>query len=376
MSANASQSARLGKLMEHLAGDSSNPALLADTAVAAYDEKDLDLATELVARYAAVEPLSPSLRNLEGLVALDRRKFAEAVVIFRGLHDGGLSSPALRFNLAWAYAMSGAYREALDFLDDETVAASERAPSLKIQMMHHLGLFDEALACGQTLTARYPADQTLAGALATLAMDAEKPDLALSYAERAGDNDEGRVALGLLTLENRNAAQSVGLFEQVTGEAPQNPRAWIGKGLSLLMTGKAAEGAQAIDHGADLFRNHIGSWVASGWAHFLNDDYVKARGSFQRALSIDPNFAESHGGMAVLDIAEGKFDEARRNAEIALRLNKHCFGAALAKSLLLEKGGRPQLAQKIRAAALSTPIGPRGQTLAQALAGLGGSMRP
>lgn len=365
---------RLERLSRFLEQDPANPALLADAASAAYEDGRLNEAAALLARRAAIGPLSPSLMNLQGLIAIAQKRFSDAAAIFAQLRDED-DNPALRFNLAWCKALLDEYQEALDLLDDETLAASPRAPQLKIEMMHHLDLYDDALAAGEVLAQRFPENQALMGALATLALDAEKTDLARHYAERAGNNPEGQAALGMLILGAHDTETSLALFDSALAKQPNNPRAWVGRGLSLLASGDVAAASEAIDHGAELFDTHLGSWVASGWTHFVQGDYTKARAAFDRAVATDHNFAESHGGLAVLDIVEGHLDDARRRTEIALRLDKRCFGAALAKSMLLEKSGHAQMAQKIREIALSQPIGPNGETILQAMAGFGTRLR-
>ncbi len=370
-----SDGSRLERLLRYLQSDPGNATLLADAAAAAFDARDFDQAAALLGRLAAIGPLAANMVNLAGLVALAQQRFGDAAAILEGLRAGGRDDAALRFNLAWAKAMTGQWQGALDLLSDEAVAASARGPSLKIQMMHHLDMLDEALACGAQLAERYPDNQALMGALATVALDAKNPDIALAYAQRAGEDGEGRAALGILTLGQYDTATSLALFDSALARQPRNPRAWVGKGLGLLAAGDAAAGAEAIDRGAELFREHLGSWIASGWAHFINGDYAKARASFERSLAIDDTFAEAHGGLAVLDIVAGKLDEAKRRCDIALRLDRNCFGGALAKVLLLERSGHSELAQKIREVALNTPIGPNGQTIVQAMAGFGRSPR-
>jgi tetratricopeptide (TPR) repeat protein len=264
--------------------------------------------------------------------------------------------------------MIGAYQEAADLLDDEAITASPRAPALKIQILHHLDRYDDALAAGEDLVKLYPDNRALMGALATLAIDAEKPELARAYAERAGDNPEGRAALGFLTLGEHDTGTALEIFEQVLAAQPDNPRAWVGKGLALLASGGTAAASEALDRGAELFGSHLGSWIASGWTHFVQKDYAKARASFDRAIALDPNFSEIHGGLAVLDIIEGNITSARRRTETALRLDKNSFGGALAKSLLLEGSGHPRAGQKVFDATLSMPAGLNGETIAQAIA--------
>lgn len=363
-----SPSPRLSRLLGFLDVDPLNEALLADAATLAFEERRLDLASTLIARAADIAPLRPAMLNVKGLVAIAAQRFEEAIAIFEQL-VGGSGDPALRFNLAWANALVDRYERVDDLLDDEAIAASPRGPALKIRAMHHLERFEEALATGRELAERFPDDAALMGAMATLAMDADEIGIARHYAERAGDDPEGLAARGLLALDERDAAGSLALFEQAIARQQHNPRAWVGRGLSLLAARDVTGAADSIDRGARLFEDHIGSWIASGWAHFLGGEHAKARTSFEQALALDGNFAESHGGLAVLDVVDRRFESAERRCEIALRLDRNCFGAALAKILLLQGRGDDQAARRIRDIALSTPIGPEGRTIADALIG-------
>lgn len=362
-------SPRLARLLGFLERDPGNLSLLAAAASAAFDERHFDLSADLLGRHGAAGDLPAPLTNLQGLLAIAQQRFDDAADVFTRLRAAGHDDPGIRFNLAWAMAMTNRFEEACNLLDEDAIAASPRGPALKIQMMHHLEQYAEALVLGQALSERYPDNQALMGALATLAMDAEDSALAQHYAELAGDHPEGLAARAMFALDAQDATGALPLFERAIEQQPGNPRAWIGKGLSLLSTGQPQAGAAAIDQGAALFADHIGSWIAAGWAHFVNGEQDKARASFDRALAIDPNFAESHGGLAVLDILAGQMDSAKHHTDIALRLDRNCFGGALAKSLLLEGAGEVETARRVRELALSTPIGPKGQTIAQALAG-------
>jgi tetratricopeptide (TPR) repeat protein len=267
--------------------------------------------------------------------------------------------------------MQNEFEPVVALLDDEALAVSSRAPALKIHALHHLARYEEALFCGRELAERFAGNQELMGALATLALDVERPELARRYGEQAGSDPEGQAALGVLALGDHRTAQSQHFFEEALRRQPDNPRALVGKGLSLLASGHPAEGAATIDRGAEMFRTHLGSWIAAGWAHFACGDYAAARTRFERALAVDDTFSESHGGLAVMDIVAGNLAEAERRCEIALRLDRNCFGAALAKSMLLQRKGHAQAAQKIREIAFATPIGSSGRTLGDELQAFG-----
>lgn len=365
-----SPSPRLERLLGFLNADPHNVQLISDAASLALDEGALELATQLLEQHAKLAPLTPALVNLNGLVAIASGRYHDAIGIFEELRRKE-DAPALRFNVAWSKAMVGSYRDALDLLDDDVVATSPQAPALKIKMMHHLELYDEAMAMGEELATRFPENHALFGSLSTLAMDAANAGVARHYASLAGDDPEAQVTLGVLALGEQDTVKSMALFDKALVDQPQNPRAWVGKGLALLASGDSETGSEALEKGAELFRDHLGSWIAAGWAHFVKGDYAKARADFERAEAVDDTFAEIHGGLAVLDVADGKQTDAARRIQIALRLDKNCFGAALAKSMMLEKAGHRKAALKVREIALSTPIGPNGQTMEQMMVGFG-----
>lgn len=167
-------SSQLKQILGILEQDPSNPSLLSSAALLAFDAGDLTLCQGLIERLAAVIPLAGPLRNLQGLLALAQKQFEYAIEIFTKSRDEGADDPASRFNLAWAYAMTSKWQEALDLLDDDSLAASLRGPALKIYALRHLGRLEDALVCGVFLLKRYPENQALIDELVNVERDSEK----------------------------------------------------------------------------------------------------------------------------------------------------------------------------------------------------------
>jgi tetratricopeptide (TPR) repeat protein len=276
---------RLERLLGFLATDPNNLKLIGDAAVAAYDEHRLEGVSQLLGRYEHLAPLPGPLANLKGRLSLEEGRYADAAAIFEELRQKEGDSAGLRFNLAWAFAMQARYAEALPLLDDETLLISPRAPSLKIQAMHHLALYDDALKVGAELAARFPDDEALMGTLATLALDTNNRELAFSCAKKAGQNPEGCTVLGMIALDEHDSRQSLRIFDQVLIADPFSPRAWVGKGLSLLAAGDAKDAIDAIDRGAALFGTHVGSRLG-GCTSWREIRLVRARASNAPARSI------------------------------------------------------------------------------------------
>ena len=319
------------------------------------------------------------LINLGGLAALRDRRLDEAAAAFDALLAAGVADPAVKFNRAWVHALHEEHEAALALLDEDVVGVTERAAALKVQMLHHLGRIEEALIVGQGMTERFPGNDSLLGALSAAAMDADDFDLARHYAGSAKGGADALTTQGLIALNDSDPVASLALFDRALAENPKAPRALIGKGLGLIAQGDVPAGTQALREGAEIFGDHLGSWIALGWTQFIARDLKSARATFDHALTLDDNFAETHGGLAVLDVAEGDLEGAKRRADIALRLDRECFGGMLARLLLNEAKGNAAAAQRIWERALAAPAGADGKTLAQAMVGLGldpGKMRP
>jgi tetratricopeptide (TPR) repeat protein len=363
----ASSGLRLPRLLQHLEGDPGNLQLIADTAWTARDEGDLATALELIDRYGSQASPTPNLLNLAGLIALSQERFTDAADIFEALRANAPQEPAIVFNLAWSKAMLGDWITVDALLDETVVAAAPRAAALKVQALHHLGDAEKALAWGRSLAKARPQDQALLGALALAAMDAEDFELARAYASQATETHEGLSTLGSLMLSDDRVEDALALFDRALAVQPNSARGLLGKGLSLLSQGDFAQAAACLDEAAEVFGDHLGSWVAAGWAHFATGDEVASRARFERAMAKDDTFAEVHGGLAVLDILGGEIDSGRRRTDTALRLDRNCLSGLLARSMLLIRDGDPASAERLRNMALNSPVGPKGQTIAQAM---------
>lgn len=367
---------RLQRLLKYLEADPTNPSLIADVGATALAEKDLATASRMVDRSQALGPLNLSIANLKGLIAIEEGRFADAAELFRALIVQDAADPALRYNLACCKAAQGNYEAAAILLDEQTALQSARAATLAIRMLHHLGRLDDALAQGEVFSRQFGRDPDLAGALAAIALDAEQLELAKAYADRAGDQHDGLAALGMLALNDEKVDQALAYFDRALGAYPSDARGLLGKGLGLMAKGDTTSAVPYVDQAAELFERHLGTWVAAGWSHFVTGDYGTSRARFEKAAAIDDTFAEIHGGLAVLDIVEGKMDSAKRRTELALRLDRRCFSGALARTLLLTSQGDHATAARIRDMALNAPIDASGRTLAQAMVRMGLSARP
>ncbi|MBC7768216.1 MAG: tetratricopeptide repeat protein [Phycisphaerales bacterium] len=359
---------RLARLLSYLQADPNNAALLIDAAEAALSANEPALAAELIERRREVTPLDAREHAIAGLAAMGMKDFSTAADIFGQLVAEHPGDPVLRFNHAWSLAMTKQFEAAFELLDAATTGALPQAAMLEIQLLHETRQFDEARARADLHLLAHPDHPGLLAAISVLAIDLEDMDLAAACAERAGEHSDAHTTLGTVALADDRADDARAFFDRALARNPEAPRALIGKGLVALLAGDNANAAESIEKGAGIFDDHIGSWIAAGWARLIAGEYAHARRHFERALSIDATFAESQGSLAVISAIEDDLDTARRLAETALRLDRQCFSGALAQALVLQANGQAQAAHAIIERALHTPLDPSGKTIAHSLA--------
>lgn len=358
---------KLDRLMGYLAADPDNATLLIDVIEAALAARAHEQAERLVEQLQALRPGSYEADYFASQAAMIRRDFAGAAALLEPLVAAG-APPNARFNLAWSQAMLGRKETAKSLLDQATTDSLASAAMLKMQLMHEAGDVDAAFEFGKTAMERHPDDSGLLAAMATLSIDMEDIALARFCAEKAGDHPEALAAVGLLDLQDGNVLAARRAIEASLAVRNHNPRAWVGRGLIQLLERDPAAAALDMDRGAQQFGDHIGSWIGAGWAHYLAGEIDAAKDRFEHALAIDPNFSESHGSLAVIDAAKGDAESAKRRMVTALRLDRNCFSAVLAKIML--DAGNPEVAKELIEKAFSTPLDDTGMTVAGFLTGL------
>lgn len=66
----------------------------------------------------------------------------------------------------------------------------------------------------------------------------------------------------------------------------------------------------------------------------MRGELAEAEQTFRKALALDRNFGESHGGLAVVSALQGKKSEAEEGVQRALRLDPEGLSARYAEMVL------------------------------------------
>lgn len=337
---------RTTRLEGYLAQDPGNLPLQADLADAYLQAGRWSDARAVLERTLAQAPGDGPARYRLALVMRMDGDLEAAARLLDALLAEGVDAPAVRFERArvaaaqadWTavnqvLAPMNALAEPAEFGDDVLL--------LRLRALHHLALLDEGLALGaEWAEARGGALPTPAvAALASLSLDANRVDEAARWIARVRDEDlagnaELLGAMGFVDMHAGQLHQAAARFAASAELQPAMGRAHLGQGLAQAALGDLGLAIQALKRATETMPSHLGSWHALAWMQLLNDDVAGATATFAHALTLDRNFGDSHGGVALMAALRGDTAAAQEGIRTGGRLDPRSMNVAMAKIVL------------------------------------------
>lgn len=342
---------RLEKLLGFLKVDSENFSLLSDAADLSLQVGDFAVAKSLIERALALQPEDPVSRYRLAVILLDEHKPEESVAITQALLEEGHSHSAVRFEHARALAILGRFDEAEPIFSGllPEAASFRELPHLYTRTLHHLGKVGEAIEFADRYVIDHPEDGVAQGMLSLLHLDnsdiAQAADLSAKALERAPNNMDALLAAGSVALAYENEADAKTYFDKAISVYGESGRAWAGLGMVNMLNMDLPAARSDFEKAVGFMPAHLGSYNALGWIQILQHDYAAAKKTLQAAFDIDRTFGETHGGLAVLAAIEGDWENAKRLADTAVRLQPESFSGRFAQSLIMTHRGHPERAQ-------------------------------
>jgi tetratricopeptide (TPR) repeat protein len=371
------QRERLQRLLTYLEQDPHNPSLLADIATLQFADQQFERARDSAQRANAAAPGQRAAHAVLGLIAVRDGNYAGAADALGQAIALGEIDAAVHFHNAYALASLARYAEA----EPSAAAAAAQhaeyphAPALYLRILHHLGKIDEAVAFAEQLAASGgAAPPRLHGVLSTLYIDVDDIDKARSAAQAAlaqdADDTDAHTTLGLLALGDLDGLLAQAEFERVLKVQANHGRATLGSGLSHMLAGDMSTATRALERATQTtnMSTHVGTWHTLAWCYILQGDLDAAEQALQQAMELNRNFAETHGGLAVVAVMRGNIDLATQAAKRAAALNPKNFSGNFAQSLIQQAAGKAELARKIVQRILSQPVLSGGKTLQSVVA--------
>jgi len=324
--------------------DGGNLSLRKDAIREACDIGDWEIARQLIDTGLETHPEEASLLALSGFAHLQAQSYVAAEKVLSAALAKGLDAAELHYNLAFAVFMQKRFADALEHLRVASPALP-LALLLRARCLHQLNRRAEAIAdCRAHLAVVEDADAS--GLLALLLYESDAHDHVearthLSIALRQNPNQlEALLALASMQSDSAEYAAARISFGRLVQAHPQCGRGWLGLALIELTHMQIEAAKRNAELAATHLPEHIGTWHVLAWIEIMRGDAAAAEIAFDRALTIDRNFGETHGGLAVTAAWQGREDDARMSIKRALRLDPQTMSAQYAEMLLLQRHGK------------------------------------
>jgi putative PEP-CTERM system TPR-repeat lipoprotein len=297
-------------------------------ALVAYVQNNFKLASELVERARQAVPDYLPAQYLSGLADLRLDKFGSAESSLRAVLAKVPNEVSVRRALAALYVTRGRMAQALETLE----------PALRVR----------------------PDDPSLLRAVGEVYFATNNPSKAAEMFARANKFDNGNVAgqvrLAQVNLTAGDSAQAVRDLEKLAREKDSGEAelALISAHLTAREYAKALAAAERLEK---MRPNDASVQHAKGVVYLAMRDNAHARASFEKALSLNPEFATAVFQLARLDTLEKNYDGARGRYQSILAKDPQNGAAllALAELLAVTKASPDEIRAAIERAVAANP---------------------
>lgn len=331
---------RLDRLIGYLKQDPGNAQLRADIFDTALSEGRFDIAEQQVTPMLAATPTDAPWRHRLALVRIAQGAYAEARRILTQLIDEGFTDPVIACNLAHAAFRDSDFKAAEQILRGmpESGDPSNLAFALLLRCLHRLGAIGDALALFQSRLPGATASSDAFGVASLLAFDAGLMAEASAWSGTALAQNprqfEALVASGSALLAIQDADAAAQALDRALELNPVDGRTWSARAAASMLQMELPLAQRQYETAVAQLPDHIGTWHGLAWCRLMLKDVAGARQAFERALDLDRNFGESHGGLAVVLAMEGKTAEAQEAIARAGRLDPSNLSARYAQAVL------------------------------------------
>lgn len=336
---------RLLRLLEYLKSDPDNNKLLADAMSLAAECGDLKTGLLLIERLEAMDVRTPELCGMATYFLLNAMEYEKASNFGDYAISKGVCDDVVLFNTAYAKFYDGAYQAACELLN--LLTQKENCPIsallLHVRALDHLELNEDAEPLAQRAADLEPENSEAIGLLALQKYENGDNAAALKAAIEAltlnPSQLEALIACASSHYESGNNDAARKTWMHAIELYPECGRAWSGLGQIDFSELRFDEALDSLRRAVRYMPDHIGTWHVMAWIYILRDNISLAREALRSSHALDRNFGETYGAIAVCDAKEGKFDEARKNIRLALRLNPDSKSAGYAQVLILQSEG-------------------------------------
>jgi tetratricopeptide (TPR) repeat protein len=338
---------RLERLLGLLAREPGNLGLRKDVVREACKMDAWERVGEIAEEGACLYPDDTEMLVLSACVHMNGKRYAEAEKALAAAIALGFEPVEVRYHLAFARLMQRRHAQALEILKVPLMSFElPRALILRARCWHHLGRRDEAIKDCRAYLAHASMDAETNGLLAILLYEDNQHSPARRHADAALLRDplqcEALLTLALIHADGDNDVLARHIFERLLAKHPVCGRGWLGLALLKLRHSQVEEAKRDVELATQYTPDDIATWQVLGWIEIMRGDVTAAQRAFETAHTIDRNFAETHGGLAVVAALQGHEDQARLSVKRALRLDPEALSSRYAEVLLFHRSAGGQ----------------------------------
>lgn len=343
---------KANRYRKYLQSDPDNDLLWISYGDALHEAGDFPGADEAFSKALELKPDNAVAKSRLASLAISCQRFVDAENMLAALLRSGCKDDAIILNLGMALFYQRRFDEAKDIFQtlSDSEIVGEEASYFFVACLHNLGLLEEAIAHAELAMQKHPSSK-MGGYLALIYMDSANMEKAMQQAgeilKSDPDNVDAASVIGTYCIEQQSMEQAEEYFRHITVKEKNNIRGW--QGLSLIALYEQNYDS-AIEYIAEAIRydpDNLGNHNLCGWIRVVRKEFSEAESEFKKSIAINRNNADAHGGLAVALAMQSKVDASKREVEVALRLDRNCFGALYARGIILELHGKHQSAAKV-----------------------------
>lgn len=337
---------QISRLKSYQAADPANALLVCDLVDAFFSAAQYHEADQLLKTLDAEVLLAPGVAFRQARISLILGRYEDSIQALKTLIEQGHDNVALWHDLAFSYLCLMNTKDATQAVVEAVKHYGDNAElsivAGRVAMME--GNFELAHAELTKALSFAPEHATAIGLQAMAYLDSDQQEMAFDTAKKClslyPDQHEALLVAGTVSLWHQDVANASDYFVRVLDRHPNSGRARSGYGQVMMLLNRLPEAREQLHMAVIAMPDHIGTWHALAWTELLLGDIEAAEKSYQSGYDLDRNFADSHGGLALIHALKGRSEEAEQAVKRALRLNPQCVTAHYAKTLLLADAGQ------------------------------------
>ncbi|WP_447501307.1 tetratricopeptide repeat protein [Acinetobacter oleivorans] len=348
---------QLKRWLSFLEQDPQNGHLINSIFESALIVNNVDVLQHMLDHIKEQQLSDPQVNRMASLVSLQLGKFPEAISFSQHVLGTEFENTTVLHNLAYAQLYMNQYEQAyltLQPLMSSSALVEADTYVLYARILHHLEQPAGAIASLRNAINLNPRHAEALGNLALLQYETNNnfSDY-LNVKETAQQalainpyQFEALLALGEVQLNERSISAAQNTFNLTLEHYPQAGRAWSGLGQLEFYEMNLEKAEQHLLKAVEYMNNHVGTWHVLAWCYILKQDIANAEKAFEISLPLNTEFADSYGGLAVVEAMKNNTSKAKQLIQQAYDIDEHSMAAQYAEYVLLNNANQVDAAQQ------------------------------